>query len=328
MSGEQIARRNGLRAVAAVVAGLAAAACVTTASAEPLRVGKSTIYSFTYTLVDVGVRSGIFKKHGLDVVTTAFGGGPRLIQAMTAGAIDIGLDGGTDMALIAKGAPMLGIAPVSGPPTEMVLTVRADSPLKTVDDIRGKKVAVTGLGTLTGWITRELARKKGWGDDGIKLVLSNSIGASRALLRTGEVDAVTTDITSTLEGQRKGAERLLFSFGDVVKDFHMQIFFATNDAMKKRPDDVRAFLAGWYDTLAFAKANKQKTIEIEHEVLKFDPGVLSQVYDRVIDRYPTDGKFNPAALAVLRQSYVDMKLLPTAPDMSKLYTEEFIPKKK
>jgi ABC-type nitrate/sulfonate/bicarbonate transport system substrate-binding protein len=259
-------------------------------------------------------------------VPTAFGGGPRLIQAMTADAIDVGLDGGTDMALIAKGAPMLGIAPVSGAPAEMVLTVKAGSPFKTVDDIKGKKVAVTGLGTLTGWITRELSRKKGWGDDGIKLVLSNSIGASRALLRTGEVDAVTTDLASTLEGERRGAEHLLFSFGDVVKDFHMQIFFATNKAMKERPDDVRAFMAGWFDTLAFAKANRDKTIEIEHEVLKFDPAVLGQVYDRLINLYPTDGKFNPAALAVLRKSYVEMKLLDHEPDMQKLYTEAFLPK--
>jgi NitT/TauT family transport system substrate-binding protein len=250
-----------------------------------------------------------------------------LIQAMTGGAIDVGLAGGTDMALIAKGAPMLAIAPVSGAPAEMVLTVKAGSPIKTVDDIRGKKVAVTGLGTLTGWITRELSRKKGWGDDGIHLVLSNSIGASRALLRTGEVDAVTTDLASTLEGERRGFEHLLFSFGDVVKDFHMQIFFATDKAMQERPDDVRAFLAGWFDTIAFARANKDKTIEIEHEVLKFDPGVLGQVYDRMINLYPTDGKFNPAALAVLRQSYVDMKLLDQAPDMSKLYTEAFLPKK-
>ena len=328
MSGVQIGCSRVPQVVACVTAALLATALAATAApAEPLRVGKSTINSFTYTLVDVGIRTGIFKKHGLDVVPTGFGGGPRLIQAMTAGAIDIGLDGGTDMALIAKGAPMLGIAPVSSGPAEMVLTVKAGSPFKTVDDIKGKKVAVTGLGTLTGWITRELSRKKGWGDDGIKLVLSSSIGASRALLRTGDVDAVTTDLTSTLEGERRGVEHLLFSFGDVVKDFHMQIFFATNKVMKERPDDVRAFMAGWYETLAFAKANKAKTIEIEHEVLKFDPEVLSKVYDRMINQYPTDGKFSPAALAVLRQSYVDMKLLPTAPDMKTLYTEAFIPKK-
>src|SRR4029077_17016720 len=143
------------------------------------RVGKSTTQGFSYTLVDVGIRAGIFQKHGLDVTPSSFGGGPRLLQAMAADAVDIGLDGGTDMAMIVKGAPIMTIAPLSGPPVEIVVTVRANSPLKSVDDLKGKKVAVTGLGTLTGWLTRELARSKGWGDDGINLVLSSSISASR-----------------------------------------------------------------------------------------------------------------------------------------------------
>ena len=67
----------------------------TQAQAETLRVGKSTLTSFTYTLLEVGMQSGIFEKHGLTIDSSAFGGGPRLIQGMTAGAIDIGLDGGT-----------------------------------------------------------------------------------------------------------------------------------------------------------------------------------------------------------------------------------------
>ncbi len=38
------------------------------------------------------------------------------------------------------------------------------------------------------------------------------------------------------------------------------------------------------------------------------------------------GRFDPKALATLRKSYVELKLLPTEPDMSKLYTEAFLPK--
>src|SRR6476469_8079712 len=111
------------------------------AQAETLRVGKSTLTSFTYTLLEVGMQSGIFEKHGLTIESSAFGGGPRLIQGMTAGAIDIGLDGGTDMAMIVKGAPMKGIAPLSGAPVEMVISVKAGSPIKTVADLKGKKIA-------------------------------------------------------------------------------------------------------------------------------------------------------------------------------------------
>jgi ABC-type nitrate/sulfonate/bicarbonate transport system substrate-binding protein len=295
--------------------------------AETLRVGKSTLTSFSYTMLEVGMHTGIFKRHGLEIESSAFGGGPRLLQAMTAGAIDIGLDGGTDMAMIVKGAPIMTIAPLSGAPLEMVIAVKHDSPLKTTSDLRGKKIAVTGAGTLTGWITRELVRSLGWTDRDVNYVMSSNIAASRALLQTGEIDAVTTDMTTTIENHRLGKERMLFNFGELVKDFHMQIIFAANSTIAAKPEAVRAFMAGWLETIAFAKANKEKTVEIIRQVLGFHPDVLNASYDRLINNYSTDGKFNPRALAVLARSYVELKLLDQEPDMAKLYTEAFLPKK-
>jgi NitT/TauT family transport system substrate-binding protein len=296
-------------------------------AAETLRVGKSTLASFTYTLLEVGMQTGIFEKHGLTIESSAFGGGPRLIQGMTAGAIDIGLDGGTDMAMIVKGAPIMGIAPLSGPPVEMVVAVRANGPIKTIADLKGKKIAITGAGTLTGWITRELVKQQGWADNDVQYVTSSNIAASRALLKIGEIDAITTEMSSTLENERRGEERLLLTYGDLVKDFHMQIIFATDKVIAEKPEAVRAFMAAWLETIALAKANKEKTVGIIQQVLNVHPDVVSKTYDNVIGTYSADGRFNPKALAVLARSYVELKLLDKEPDMTKLYTEEFLPKK-
>ena len=41
--------------------------------------------------------------------------------------------------------------------------------------------------------------------------------------------------------------------------------------------------------------------------------------------FSDDGRFEPKALAVLAKSFVELKTLPTEPDMSKLYTEAFLP---
>ena len=43
--------------------------------------------------------------------------------------------------------------------------------------------------------------------------------------------------------------------------------------------------------------------------------------------FTDNGRFDAKALAVLRRSFVEMKILPTEPDMSKLYTEAFLPAK-
>ncbi len=55
--------------------------------------------------------------------------------------------------------------------------------------------------------------------------------------------------------------------------------------------------------------------------------IAERAYDELMPMFSDDGKFNPKALAVLRRSYVELKILPTEPDMSKLYTEEFLPGK-
>ena len=52
-----------------------------------------------------------------------------------------------------------------------------------------------------------------------------------------------------------------------------------------------------------------------------------RVYDELMLMFSDTGKFNPAALETLRKSYVELKLLPSEPDMSQLYTEAFLPKK-
>ena len=50
-------------------------------------------------------------------------------------------------------------------------------------------------------------------------------------------------------------------------------------------------------------------------------------YDELMPMFSDTGKFEPPALATLKKSYVELKLLPSEPDMAELYTEAFLPKK-
>ena len=53
---------------------------------------------------------------------------------------------------------------------------------------------------------------------------------------------------------------------------------------------------------------------------------MSRGYDLTIGMFTKDCKFDAESLATLKRSFVDLKLLPTPPDMSALYTEAFLPK--
>ena len=140
------------------------------ASAETLRVGKAGREAFSFVPADIGARTGIFKKHNLDLEISSFGGDARIQQAMAADSIDIALGSGPGLAFIVKGSPVKGIAAMAGPPLLFALVVRADNSVRTPDDLKGRKVGVSTVGSVTSWIVSEVSRQKGWGFEGIAQV--------------------------------------------------------------------------------------------------------------------------------------------------------------
>ncbi len=97
-----------------------------TERAETLRVGKAGREAFSFVPADVGQRTGIFKKHGVEIEISNFGGDARLQQAMAADGIDVALGSGPGLAFIVKGSPVKGIAAMAGPPLLFALVVRND----------------------------------------------------------------------------------------------------------------------------------------------------------------------------------------------------------
>ena len=101
----------------------------------------------------------------------------------------------------------------------------------------------------------------------------------------------------------------------------------TNKLIATRPGAIRGFLSGWFDTIALMRADKGKTVDTAMKVLDLDRNIAERSYDTLMPMFSDDGRFSPKALSVLARSYVDLKFLPSEPDMSKLYTEDFLPKR-
>ncbi len=110
-----------------------------------------------------------------------------------------------------------------------------------------------------------------------------------------------------------------------MKDFHIHVIFATDKVIAERPNALRAFLKGWFETIALMRKDKTKSVEIAADVMGTDAATAGGIYDELMPMFSDTGRFNPKALAVLRRSFVEMKTLPEEPDMSKLYTEAFLP---
>jgi ABC-type nitrate/sulfonate/bicarbonate transport system substrate-binding protein len=144
-------------------------------------------------------------------------------------------------------------------------------------------------------------------------------------MKRGDIDGAIMDIGNAFELEKRGDGRILVRFTE-IKDFHIHVIFATDKLIASRPRAVRAFLRGWFETIAFMRKNKPETVAIASEVTHKDAEINSRVYDELMLMFSDDGKFNASALATLAKSYVELQLLPQEPDMAALYTEAFLPK--
>jgi ABC-type nitrate/sulfonate/bicarbonate transport system substrate-binding protein len=291
-----------------------------------IRVGNVGAVAFSFVPTNVGQEVGIFAKNGLDVRITGFAGDAKLQQAMAANAVDVGLGSGPGMAFIVKGSPVKAIAAIAGPPLIFALVVRADGSIKTIEDLHRRKVGISTVGSATSWLMNEVSRQHGFGYSGFDEVPIGDNGARLAALKAGSIDGCVVDIGSALNFVGHGDGRILMRFGGVAKNFIMHVIFATDKAAADKPDDLRAFVKGWFESVAYMRAHKEKTIEIAQRVMHTNAQTTSAIYDEVMPMFTDDGHFDPKALAVLRRSFVEMKILRSEPDMGKLYTEAFLPK--
>jgi len=310
----------------ALVLGISAA--VPVASAETtLNVGKAQANADSIITVDVGAEHGFFKKHGLELKIMNFEGGSRIIQALTAGSLDIAVGAGTQMSYIVKGAPMKAVCEDTTTLPYFSVGLPYDSPIRSLDELKGKKIGVSTNGSLTDWVAKELARKKGWGPDGItRVAVGGGITASTAAFRSHQIDAYVGGTTSFLAEEEKQVGRVLAPVSDFVGNIGSGTIFASNHLIETNPDALRAFLHGWIETTNFILKDKEGTVKSWSKITGFSPKIMSEEYDIVKGMFNPSCRFDSESLANLKRSFIDLKLLDTEPDMSKLYTEAYLPK--
>jgi NitT/TauT family transport system substrate-binding protein len=296
-------------------------------SAEKLRVGKAVAFAWTFTPLDIGIQTGIFAKHGLEIEASDATGDAKLQQALTADSLDVGIGSGPGMAFMAKGVPAKAVAAMAGVPRNMAVMVGFNSTAKAVDDLKGKKLGVTTVGSLTDWIGKRINALKGWGAEGITTVPIGGMPPARAAIKTGQIDGYIGALETGYALEEAKEWRVITTATPFVDDFITHVFFVRDDVIAKRPEAVRAFLKGWFETIAFMKANKDKSVEITSKVLNLSPTVISRAYDEQIPIFSTDGTFDPKAVAALKQSFIEMGLLKEIPDDKVMFTTQFVPVK-
>ena len=292
---------------------------------KKVRVGKAINSSFPFAGLELGVRQGVWRSLGLDVEISAFRGDGQMQQALAAGSIDFGFGSGPGMGYAAKGVPAHAVAVIANRPANMALVAAKDSGVRTVDDLKGKRVGVSTAGSLTDWLTRNIAVSKKWQPTDIQIVPMGEMRTRLAAMRSGELAAAVTSVQEAYQIQDRGQGTVLMTFGEVVPNFHTHVVFARDAIIRTDPDLVQRFLKGWFTVAAYMRDTKAETVKSVSATMRLPENVIEQTYAIEIGMMSFDGQFDPKALEVIRLSLKDLGISETAPATSELYNGRFVP---
>ncbi|GAB6854356.1 aliphatic sulfonate ABC transporter substrate-binding protein [Asaia astilbis] len=190
-----------------------------------------------------GVRS-LLSAAGAAVPATSinwvlFAGAPMLIQAMTAGAVEVGAIGDAPLVFAqAGGSPIRAVAGLRTDGTTTALVVQRDSAIRSIADLKGKRVAT--LRAQTGhYLTLAALREAGLPDDAVNFVFIPPTSAKLAL-QTGAVDAWATWGPYIADAKISDGAREIVNGGKLMSG--LSYIVARQDTIAARPDAVAAYL--------------------------------------------------------------------------------------
>ncbi|HEX4195117.1 MAG TPA: ABC transporter substrate-binding protein [Stellaceae bacterium] len=294
---------------------------------DKVRAGKSIGSLWAFLPLDIGVEQGLFAKYGIEVEISDLGSGAKLQQALASDSIDVGLSAGSDMMASVKGSPVLTVAAFAEEPRSVVIMVGANSPIQKPADFKGKLVAMPSLGSVSEWLLRRMAIAEGLGRDGVRMVSQGSVQANLAALRTGQIDGMIgpMEVGFSLEDKHEG--RIAVHLAQYAPHFHAHILFARKQFIADKPDVLARFLKGFFAAVKVMKTDKKLTSETAIRVLHSEPSIADRTYDAQVGMLIDDGHFDPQAITLIKESWVELGMLDKEPSDEQFMTTKFVPVK-
>ncbi len=152
--------------------------------------------------------------------------------------------------------------------------------IKSVEDLKGKKVATTQY-TPSHWLLLFLLAQSGLSPDDRAAVEKNLVYTAEApqaaaMFKAGRVDAAVTwepDLSSAVAAREKDAHILVSTTAatNVIAD----TLVAREKLLDEAPASVAAFVAGWFDAISIMKEDPQSTNALVADALKLTPDDVS-----------------------------------------------------
>jgi NitT/TauT family transport system substrate-binding protein len=250
---------------------------------EKLRVVFSAIGSSQSPLW-IGKEARIFRKHGLDVELLYVAGGSRAAQVVLAGEAPVAMfNGGSVISANLAGGDLVNIA--SGMNVlPFFLVVGPD--VKQIEELRGKKIAITRFASATDYALRYAAEK--WPvkpDRDFAVLQLGGQPEMMAALKSGAVQGAMLNAEFTILARREGY-RDLADVASLGLAFPGSGLNTSRSFIRIRRDTVQRVVRAYTESIHYGRTNKNFSVGVLGKYLKnHDSAFLEAVHGLYFGRY-------------------------------------------
>jgi NitT/TauT family transport system substrate-binding protein len=255
------------RLAASLVLLLAATTAGEAAAQTPVRVGWcSRTVSSAAAPFAIATKLGWYKEAGIRVELAPLPGSTDCVKNVATREIPYALPSVEPVAIIRPQGVKAKVFYTAYQANIYGIAVPEASPIKTIKDIKGKKIGVISMGSAGVIVARALAATNGMNPDtDINIVVAGEGAQTAAMLRSNQVDALSQFDTQYALVENAGVKLRLLETKD-IEPFPSNGFIALEETLAAKRQEAVAVAQGYAKGTAFAIANPEAAIKILWEV--------------------------------------------------------------
>lgn len=192
------------------------------------------------------------------------------------------------------------------------LMVRGDSPIRSVSDLKGRKVAVNVLQNIVELSVRASAKKAGIDPDAVQYV-KLGFPDMPAALASGQVDAAFVVEPFQQIVLSQGGRSIASSLVDAAPDLSVAMYFTSEQLLARNPDLARRFTDAMNESLRYAQSHPDEVRATLPSYTKIPAEVIPKL---VLPKFPTE--VNRKSVEAVATFGEQQKILPDKPDINAL----------
>jgi NitT/TauT family transport system substrate-binding protein len=263
----------------------------------------------------IAKEAGFYKEEGLNVDLVVMRGAPA-VQALIGGTVPFASSGGAGLLPIIRGAPLRVIFTTYVRP---MFWLYSKPEIKSIEELKGKKVGVSSIGSGPDSLLRILLKKYNLDDREVAILATGPGPARYFALKAGATDAAVLNEQAAQLAQESGF-RQLFSFSNSDDFVEVQGSIVLNDSlMKSDPAFVQKFTRATLKGLLYLRDNRAGSVAIHARVLKVDTATANRLYDLARPGTTADGTVSEEVQKKSIDQIVERTELKESPPPNKVF---------